>query len=376
MIKNGKSAVIALAVVLTGSFSGCAQKHETQYVTLPEIYTTANDVLKEEYQNLYLPETIDITKVSALYTFEGGWGEDVFDEEWCCSSVKDIAKNLYDISLTDEDVKISYETGSAAMEYRDDKYWISMGGIGHLNIFDSTVHKEAHSVNTYSLNLNNNYREKNYTLAGEEVNVGEAEDYCLNLLTQLTFVLNEYEKPELFSITTIKYDDGEEALCFVFNKNVKGLSVSNECTFTMINGLSKPSLIRVIIDGKNHAGSIADFYYNNPKGDSFKEFPSDTKFITLESAAWLLSDYLAPEHPYKIWDIDIKYACITHFPEERGMAIEKTFRPMWVFNMGEKTAEESYVFNGKLYTTGYVDMVTGDVFVVDDIGQNVFFELK
>ena len=57
MIKNGKSAVIALAVVLTGSFSGCAQKHETQYVTLPEIYTTANDVLKEEYQNLYLPET-------------------------------------------------------------------------------------------------------------------------------------------------------------------------------------------------------------------------------------------------------------------------------------------------------------------------------
>ena len=80
MIKNGKSAVIALAVVLTGSFSGCAQKQETQYVTLPEIYTTANDVLKGEYQNLYLPETIDITKVSAPYTFEGGWNEKVFDE--------------------------------------------------------------------------------------------------------------------------------------------------------------------------------------------------------------------------------------------------------------------------------------------------------
>lgn len=376
MIKNGKSAVIALAVVLTGSFSGCAQKHETQYVTLPEIYTTANDVLKEEYQNLYLPETMDITKVSALYTFDGGWGVDDFDENWCRSSVAKVAQDLYGISLSDENIKYSTETGSSCMEYRDDNYWISVGGVGRVSIEDKTVHKGSDFKNSLSLNLDSDYRGKTYTLAGGEVNVGEAEDYCKQLLDKLEPVMNEFEKPELFAITLIEYGDGEDALSFVFNKNVKGLSVSNECTFLMINGMSKPSMTRIVIDGKDHAYSVHDFYYNNPVKDTFKEFPSDTKFITLESAAWLLSDYLAPEHPYKIWDIDIKYACITHYPEEGGAAIEKTFRPMWVFNMGEKTAEESYVYNGKLYTTGYVDMVTGDVFVVDDIGQNVFFELK
>ena len=47
MIKNRKCAVIVLAVILAGSFSGCAQKHETQYVTLPEIYTTANGMLRD-----------------------------------------------------------------------------------------------------------------------------------------------------------------------------------------------------------------------------------------------------------------------------------------------------------------------------------------
>ena len=359
--------------------SGCAKKHETEYVPLPEVYDTVDKLLQTSFDNLKFPETLDITKTPKLYTFEGGWGNNApADKDYCVNAVKDIMHLLYDTDVKDSEVYKTDKYGSSDYYmYIGDNKEVAVNSPGKIIIADTMLHESMNYTNSAVLDLKSDYREKTYELNGEQVKIGEAEDYCNNVLKKLSPYLDANEELELQSVVIIKLADGSRAYQFVYNKKVKEISVSNECTYAMVKkGFSKPSLIKAVVDGKDHLYELMPFYPNDIVTDSFKEFPDDTKYVTLESAGYLLSDYLAPEHPYSVSDIDIKYACITHTGEGGGTPIEKTFKPYWTFALAEKNAEESHVFNGKLMTTAYVDMITGEIYVVDDVGKNVFFEMK
>ena len=383
MCFRSKSKLLVKSLLIGGFslmlLSGCAKKHETEYVPLPEVYDTADKLLQTSFDNLKFPETLDITKTSKLYTFEGGWGNDApVDKDYCVNAVKDIMHLLYDTDVKDSEVYKTDKYGSDDHYiYISDNREVAVNSPGKIIIADTMLHESMNYTNSAVLDLKSDYREKTYELNGEQVKIGEAEDYCNNVLKKLSPYLDANEELELQSVVIIKLADGSRAYQFVYNKKVKEISVSNECTYAMVKkGFSKPSLIKAVVDGKDHLYELMPFYPNDIVTDSFKEFPDDTKYVTLESAGYLLSDYLAPEHPYSVSDIDIKYACITHTGEGGGTPIERIFRPYWTFVLAEKNAEEPYVFTGKLMTTAYVDMITGEIYVVDDVGKNVFFEMK
>lgn len=111
-------------------------------------------------------------------------------------------------------------------------------------------------------------------------------------------------------------------------------------------------VIYITIAAPNRVGEIYNMtYYPQVKNDGAYE----DEYISLEAAADLANEYLAPHYAQEIAEVTIKY---THKSNKDG----KYFRPYWCFVIDQNSPWNDYCLNGKAI---YVDMQTGEVIVYD-----------
>ena len=137
------------------------------------------------------------------------------------------------------------------------------------------------------------------------------------------------------------------------------------------SGFSKPTFLIMEMDNEKRLSEVVVFFPDEYKMPSTQ---CEDRFLTLRAVAEIVSDYLAKYRQFGVLDIEMSYVCITSVPMV-GYAPEGDYRPMWKFVLRERVLSERTLAIPQQQMCAYVDMQTGEIYVVDNIDQNVYFDL-
>lgn len=380
---KGHILLTLLSFVFICTFiSGCKQKDsdkvKIEYTSLENIYAAAESALDNKYENLTMPVEITLDKVNSLYTVDGKWSG-YMNETASKSNICSIAENFCSKVITSDSIQTNYYD-EEYYEYSDESLYIESHIKYNFSLMDSSICSEQYfgGINIANLNIDRcEELETKYELPGGECTISEALVYCDKEIEKIKEYIHPDEEIRAKNIIVTQLSDGKYVYRFIYEKLYKGLPIDENCDYSMMQtGFSKPSFLCVVMDSPEHISNITVCYQNDYVDETLQQ--CEDKFVTLNSAVSLLSDYLAQYNRFDILDIDIKYCCITY---DDGDASEKTpedaqIRPMWTFVLKEELSQEAYSFNDNLRVCGYVDMITGEVFVVDNITHGVYFNMS
>ena len=159
----------------------------------------------------------------------------------------------------------------------------------------------------------------------------------------------------------------------VYEACFKGIPLDSSCDYVMAgSGFSKPTFLIMEMDNEKRLGEVVVFFPDEYKMPATQ---CEDRFLTLRAAAEIVSDYLAKYRKFGVLDIEMSYVCITSVPMG-GYAPDGDYRPMWKFVLRERVLSERTLAIPQQQMCAYVDMQTGEIYVVDNIDQNVYFDLS
>lgn len=378
------AAVICLVVI--GAVAGGASLMKSftkKYTTVHHQYTEADSLkpsaekaLEMSFENLTMPDSITLDSVDKFYTFEGTFLENWSKDE-STEAVISAARDFAGIEITPDDVEEASYGDLIQHEYNDDTVSVVVSGKYGINFKDSTLCSEnfygQKNIAIYNFDRDG-VPDSEYELADDSCTVKESLNYCNKTAETLEKYIHSNETLRAKSMIVTQCGD-HYVYRFIYEKLYMGLPVDEGCDYGLADkGFSKPSYVYIVADGSEHISNIICYYPNNYVIDTLTEYTGE--LLSLESATWILSDYLAEYNRFDVKDIDIKYCCISCTDKSTGQLTEGQFRPMWVYVLKEQLPSEAQFPNDSKRICAYVDMQNSEVYVVDNISHNEYFDLS
>ena len=382
MISAGIAAAAVFAVTFIGihqlqSEQGVAPQQRTdEYLPLEQVYAQADAALEQQYENLRMPESIALDQVDTLYTFTGKWDElflDESDEERAQEILTDVLKNVCGLTVQREEIQpVRYDDGSLHYEYSsdDEAYVAGVGADFHLYLSDSTVAPSIYSVpleETTFFRINSGEDlSAVYELSGGACSVAEALAFCDETAEMLSVYGHPEEKLRAKSVYIVQRQNGKYEYMFVYEKLYQGIPLDCGADFCNSNGFSRATYWFFSMDAPDHISEISSEWPNDYVPGS--NIACADSFLTLESAAALLSEELEENKSYCVKSIDIQYVCLKVQEDGQILYPCDEYRPMWSFLLEEDDRDRSL---GMRQTYAVVDMQNGNVYVLDI--RSIFF---
>jgi len=368
MTKRIAQTIIVLLVIVS-ICTGCAANADPsseQYSTLKEILKNYKDDLNAEFDNLVLPSSITLDPTDALYTFTRTQPSKPTKEE-ATSVLVGVAKEMLDWSITPSDIEcvedpsgdeyeVSSEDGSLYAKYSC-RYGIFLDN-------QPVIDRRSDPESVFkAIHIDRNELTAEYEGVVEECNKK------LETLRPYLCPDISYRAKELF----LHGDDpGAPSFMIVYEACFKGIPLDSSCDYVMAgSGFSKPTSLVMNMDNDKRLSKVLVLYPDEYKMPATQ---CEDRFLTLKAAAEIVSSYLAKYRQFGVLDIEMSYVCITSVPMV-GYAPEGDYRPMWKFVLRERVLSERTLAIPQQQMCAYVDMQTGEIYVVDNIDQNVYFDL-
>lgn len=369
MTKRIAQTIIVLLVIVS-ICTGCAANADPsseQYSTLKEILKNYKDDLNAEFDNLVLPSSITLDPTDELYTFTRTQPSKPTKEE-ATSVLVGVAKEMLDWSITPSDIEcVEYDTGDIYEVSNEDgslfaEYYCKYGiGLRNRPMIDGQSDPEKVFK---AIHIDRNELTAEYEEIVEECNKK------LETLSPYLCPDISYRAKELFLLGD---DPSAPSFMIVYEACFKGIPLDSSCDYVMAgSGFSKPTSLVMRINNDKKLSDVVVFYPDEYKMPAAK---CEDRFLTLKAAAEIVSDYLAKYRQFGVLDIEMSYVCITSVPMG-GYAPEGDYRPMWKFVLRERVLSERTLAIPQQQMCAYVDMQTGEIYVVDNIDQNVYFDLS
>lgn len=354
-----------------------------KHTTLSNVYSSAEAVLNNKYDNLIMPENICFKTPEKLYNFSIMQTEENIDKN---SDENKIIENKFIKLITDysgetpknNDIIFNvYDYESVVFTeytYTDDNNFLySYNSNGSFSINDNNFDEgKAQMERCLSFGFTDSFNNI------DEINgftVSEALDICQKkVINKITDSINE-DKLEPYSISKFKNSDGTHSYYIVYSKEYLGLNLSESGEYIFADsGFMKPSYLCIKIHDDKKIYSIINMYSNVYDKSTIKEIKEDS-YISLETACSLLSDYLAKYNVYNIEKIDITYCMPTRFEANTSNLVYKKYLPCYEITLQSKLQTNGGA-NLTPRKTAYIDMVTGDIFLSDSIDMQQYFILN
>ena len=384
------TVIIAALVVLVAGFfifknkigSNTSGKREIEYLSVDEALQKQSNALENKYDNLTLPKSIETIDGNKLYIITSKLSDSVTQEnkEDFVMLMGDFTGKSYEVSQIDDEFKVQ-------MDLYDDEYIGSYTSLGSFDLTKKTTATARITNRTGQetvINANNADLNASYNIGGEEYNLSEALELSDKFLDEKiskylkgdeSYMLNYIQVCETYGEKEIHYTDqiGNDYIydaqmdntvpegvalpektnyyCFIYALTVDGVPVSVNTDFSDENekGYMRGSYLAVTISKKGEVGSVS----LNRYFDSTNKEPVNQKIISLDSALWMASDYLAGYRKYEVSQSGLSYCCVTKYGEE-----EITYRPMWRIVLEEKAFGD----NGPAMWEVCVDALNGNIY--------------
>lgn len=345
---------------------------DAEFLSLSEIYSTADDALLKKYDKLSLPQNITLDKVQSLYTFTADW------------SIKgDVDKIKKDI-VQFGDIIIGENIILSDVQYDESKsicFWENGAKFIECNVDLNGGYNVAFTDDEYT-SLKDDYSyekmirfdrgepaEGEYTLNGKSYSLKDATEYCNQTLKNLENFIHPAENLRLKTVFVKKLDNGEYTYRFIAEKLINGIPLDEGCDYSnIISFFSKPTYVVLEMDAHSHFNQIVMFYSNSYEMDdetgNIKAQKCVDNFISLSSACDILSR--SADMYFNVRDVDIKYVAIHSGYNEISSA--KQYQPMWTFVLNEKLTHNASP-NDDTRVCAYIDMQSGALYIIDSISS-------
>lgn len=368
MTKRIAQTIIVLLVIVS-ICTGCAANADPsseQYSTLKEILKNYKDDLNAEFDNLVLPSSITLDQTDALYTFTRTQASKPTKDE-ASSVLVGTAKDMLNWEINPSEIKceegpggdeyeVSSEDGSLYAKYSC-RYGIFLDN-------QPVIDRRSDPEKVFKvIHIDRNELTAEYEGVVEECNKK------LEALHPYLCPDISYRAKELFLLGD---DPGTPSFLIVYEACFKGIPLDSSCDYVMAgSGFSKPTSLVMNMDNDKRLSEVLVLYPDEYKMPATQ---CEDRFLTLKAAAEIVPSYFAKYRQFMALDIEMSYVCITSVPMG-GYAPEGDYRPMWKFVLQEKVLPERILLIPQSQMCAYVDMRTGEIYVVDNIDQNVYFDL-
>lgn len=386
MISAGIAAAAVFAVTFIGihqlqSEQGVAPQQRTdEYLPLEQVYAQADAALEQQYENLRMPESIALDQVDTLYTFTGKWDElflDKSDEERAQEILTGVLKNVCGLTVQREEIQPVRYNGSLHYQYRsdDEAYVAGVGADFHLYLSDFTVAPSIYSAppvkaTFFRINSGEDLSAV-YELSGGACSVAEALAFCDETAEMLSVYGHPEEKLRAKSVYIIQRQNGKYEYMFVYERLYQGIPLDCGGDYCISDGFSRATYWFFSMDAPDHFSEISSQWPNDYVSGS--NIACADSFLTLESAAALLSEELEENKSYRVKSIDIQYVCLKVHEAGQILYPCNEYRPMWSFLLVEEPEDDQNRPRAVAQTYAVVDMLNGDVHVLD-ITSTMFFK--
>lgn len=359
---------VLTAVLTLLLLCGCTES-SAEYAPLSDIFSGAETLADESYQNLRLPAHIAADVPTHLYTFQSvpsrpGNTDDVkalLTEfvtalQGTCDP-ESIALATYNSSYYRY---LSQDSSFYAVIGADKKYFTAAQDLS-----DGT---EAESF--WNLGLRGRdavyHTDRGDSLDGAAVSLGgtqypltDAKQYADALVQDKLLAFTGYSDARLRTISVCETGDGGQMVQLGYEFLVDGVPV-NLC------GDESGQPLSVVRTGlyieMQEPGRYTDIHaYHSAETDKKQALTGE--FVTLRSALRLAEAYLAPEHVYNVADVGICYTALADYHEGADVI---RYAPAWRIILAEADRKDTHIVNpAEPCVALYVDMQTAKICVYD-----------
>ncbi len=246
-------------------------------------------------------------------------------------------------------------------------------------LVERVIDTESELIETINLDRGEQLQDKAYVLDGREYKMSDALEYAGETLKRIKKYLPDAElKPTKFCVflnheTEIDVFPGETPMGDYYSYSIEyefvldGIPLTDTRirNFNLLKSFFNVGVcqLRLEIDSPDRVGYIM---YAGPCAVVGREKePLEDKFISLDNACKLLSDYMAPYYVQHVDEVTVKYASTWDATISYSGTDEKLYyKPYWCFIMDEVyDPYTSHFISGRQML---VDMQTGDIFIVVD----------
>lgn len=357
---------VALVVLISMFFISNAFSKKFDYENLETVLAEQESVLENKYENLILPENINIVNPDKLYeiyenmNISNDGSDEAFDKMY--PFIRDFTNGY----VKEDDVYIGddndFRFGDNDGKCKDYIGSVNGDGICDVTSLDAmyvranmTQHIETISVK------NGDNTDVTYDIAGEQYSVKDAIAYCEKYLEEINY---ENYCPETFELKpsyVVVYrtkgpepepsEDAKETYYYAiyFDMYLYGIPLNDSGTINEEKFFSSCKFM-MQIDKKDNVGCIQRTAQIDPQ----RVTELKGKFITLESCLENASEWLSKGYEYEVKEIGMRYCSIL----EIGFK-QRTARPYWRIVLDESFGTEA---TPVVSTCVYVDVQTGDMY--------------
>ena len=325
------------------------------YAKTSNALSKSKDVIGNKYENIILPEKLDVPDVDKLCTFETDMS--VFHDKKAEKKASELAEvfGLESSNVEHDEYDGSYFVANdkGVVSISSQVFGISYVTDEHYRAGEQTI------VAEYDLKKDDI---SSYNIGGEEYKAEDAVKFAESFINEKIMPIIECSdgcKPLKLYVT--KEADGRNTYLLYFSHTVDGVEVEcvdNSTVSPDSEGMRASTMILAMYE-KDTVNYFWNTRYFNLEGEK-KEVQ---KIITLESALEYLEELLAEYKKYEVSEISLKYSA--HIDDALNDII--SFRPYWTFKVLEKSATGKCPLNQKnlLPTVIYVDAIDGSTYCMD-----------
>lgn len=382
--------LLILLIASTYMITGCSfsKKNEQiiQRTDLSDI--TESNYTMEDYDNLIMPDNIELNSVDKLYTFSiisdsnNDPDENSDINKYAKEKMLALVKNYSGTEIFDDDIEFNayeYNDGtliSVELSYLDptNNMMYSYNPNGTFSIQNlNEIEKDVHSGECLSYAFISEEAEIVLDNEIKEFPVSEAIDICKDKVVNKIIDIIPEDSLNPYSISVFRNSDASYSYYIVYAKEYLGLNLSEASEYINLDtGFIKPTYICVQINDEKEIYSVMNVYSSLYDETSIQEIENDS-YITLESACSLLSNYLAGNKKYNIEKISMTYFLPTRMDTNYSSLAYTRYIPGY-----EIILESRMPFSANLTPrkTAYIDMLTGEIYISDSIDMQPFFEMN
>ena len=364
--------VVALVIlVVIFSISKIFSK-DFDYEKLETILAEQEDVLKNEYDNLILPDKINVVKPDKLYEIYMNRDDALKDtSDEAKSKIYPFIRDFTNGYIKEDDVYVDDVNSFRFGDKIADDWDIYIGVVSPFGGGGDVTSQSAMFVRKNTTELKQTIFVKygedtdvTYDIAGEQYSVKDAIAYCEKYLKEINYYNYCPEGFELKPSYVLVFGtmgnelevsaDAKETHYYkvYFDMYLDGVPLNDTGCINEEKYFSY-SAFMMQIDKKDNVGCIQRLAQIVPQ----KKTELEGKFITLESCLENVSEWLSKGHKYEVKEIGMRYCSI----EEIGFK-EKIARPYWRIVLQEYEGDEVSAVHSR---SVYVDVQTGEMYLFD-----------
>ena len=320
--------------------------------TVENVTKNAASVLGNKYQNIVLPERIDVKAADKAYVMSAGRSDKSAD----LTALMESFSKAFLGERADNAVP-NPESENGLIAEAEGKYHIEVYNSGSLfaYTFDEQAAKRTAERPAYSYDLDaDDISGIAYNVAGESYPlvdaVSFAEDYAAERLLPLLPADSEIRASY---IRVFECGEGDHFYFIGLEHLIDGIPLSDVGRLSMNRSCMAGVDFRV---GIARPGEVRELW--NMRYPFIESKTEADRLITLESALSRAEQVLAPLEVYNVSKVTLKYCACQ--PADKT---EFEYRPMWCLTLTQYPPQIYFIRSEKAL---YIDAVTGDVMLWDD----------